>query len=181
MGITLTTGLLSLLLPNLNYKAADQIHPTRGGGVLSTVVFNMIFQSFLDAHKGGPMRTRAYADDGVLLIKGCDAKVMVELMQKAIKVTERWGVEHGLHFCPQKTVAMFFHRKNKWKEPPKLKMAGIPLQYATTTSKYLGVHLDSRFRWNFHIKNKIKGAKKLIMMIRNATRSTWDPTPWALK
>lgn len=153
---------------------------TPQGGVLSPVVFNMIFQSFLDAHKGGPVRARAYADDGVLLIKGCDAKVMVELMQKAVKVTERWGVEHGLRFCPQKTVAMFFHRKNKWEEPPMLKMAGIPLQYATT-AKYLGVYLDTRLRWNFHIENKIKGAKKLIMMIRNATRSTWGPTPWALK
>ena len=154
---------------------------TPQGGVLSPLVFSLIFESFLDLHIRGPVKSRAYADDGTLLIKGSCPDTMVRQMQRAVNKTLEWGVKHGLRFSPKKTIAMFFHRKNKWKEPKrKLKISGTSVEYADTT-KYLGVHLDTKLRWNIHINNKIKSAKRQIMMIRNAIKTTWGPTPRALK
>ena len=128
----------------------------------------------------GPVRATGFADDGALLIKGCDPSSMVDLMQSALKEAVNWGTQNGLHLNPVKTVAMFFHRKNKWTMPKKLEMSGTPLEYSSTT-KYLGVHLDTRLNWTFHIEKKITNVKRHILMIRNAIGTMWGPSPRALK
>ncbi len=152
---------------------------TAQGGVMSPVIFAMVFQSFLDLYKG-PVKAKGFADDGVLIIRGSVPDVLVDLMQQALKLAEDWGKQHCMRLSPQKTNAMLFHRKNKLKMPKKLKMGGVDIEY-TETTKYLGVHLDMKLRWNYHIENKIKGAKGLILSIKNAIGSIWGPSPRALK
>jgi hypothetical protein len=46
-----------------------------------------------------------------------------------------------------------------------------------TTFKYLGITLDTRLDWMCHIDNKIKQAKKYLMMIQQGVCTTWGPTP----
>ena len=130
------------------------------GGVLSPLIWNLVFESFLALFKG-PVRATGFADDGALLIKGCDPSSMVDLMQSALKEAVNWGTQNGLHLNPVKTVAMFFHRKNKWTMPKKLEMSGTPLEYSSTT-KYLGVHLDTRLNWTFHIEKKSQMSKDIF-------------------
>ena len=60
---------------------------------------------------------KAFCDDGIMVITGPSPNTLVELMQRAIKLTVDFGAEENLKFNPQKTKAMFFHRKNKFKLP----------------------------------------------------------------
>ena len=58
-------------------------------------------------------------------------------------------------------------------------MNGVEIDYSTVT-KYLGCYLDHKLTWNYHIKQKINNAKKLIFSIRNAIRRIYGPQPRAL-
>ena len=128
----------------------------------------------------GPVKSRAFCDDGIMHCSGPDPNALVDLMQEAIKVTLEFGFQENLKFNPSKTKAMFFHRKNKFKEPKKLKMSGIEIDYSEHV-KYLGLTFDTKLNFNKHIENKLVKAKKHLMMLRNAISTTWGPSPRALK
>ena len=40
---------------------------------------------------------------------------------------------------------------------------------------YLGVELDSKLNFNIHIQNKVKKAKRLLMLLKNNIGKLWDP------
>ena len=126
----------------------------------------------------GPVSPKAFCDDGIMLLTGHDQYSMVDIMQQAIGKTMEFGVQEGLKFNPKKTQVMFFHRKNKFKQPKMLKMSGLEIPYSDSV-KYLGVTLDTRLRFNKHIDIKLVKAKRHLMLIRNAISSTWGPFPRA--
>lgn len=150
------------------------------GSCTGPLIWNLIMDSFLSLHKGAVL-SRGFADDGILLILGLSPIAMVDLMQVAINKTVQWGIKFDLIFQPQKTNAMFFHRKNKWKDPQKrLIMSGIPIEYSKTV-KWLGIHLDQKLHFKVHVDKKILSAKKHIMLLKNAISSTWGPNPRLIK
>ena len=111
--------------------------------------------------------TQCFADDVCLLIKGICPMVMTQLMQCALNKVVNWGVANSLHFVRSKTVALFFHRKRKFQAPQKLMMGNQTIEYSKF-AKYLGFFLDTNLNFTYHIQNKIKQAKKLVIALRNA-------------
>ena len=59
-------------------------------------------------------------------------------------------------------------------------MNGIEIPYQKYV-KFLGVYLDSKLSFRYHIHKKIAKAKQNIMMIRNATGVLWGPNCSSLK
>ena len=153
---------------------------TPQGGILSPLAWNLVFEDFLDTMSNSAVRTRCFADDACLLIKGICPSVMTELMQVALTKAVQWGNANSLHFVPSKTVALFFHRKRKFQAPKKLVMSNQTIEYSKY-AKYLGVFLDTKLNFTYHIQNKIKQAKKLVMALRNAVGAHWGPVPRVLK
>ena len=158
---------------------------TKGVGqglVLSPVIWCLIFDSFLDLFKTGPIRARGFADDGCLLIKGPDPSSMVSIMQQGLNKVQKWAEQQELLLSPSKTVTMIFHRKNKktFIQPKKLKLNGVEIEYSKTT-KYLGCVLDTKLCWKNHIELKIQKAKRHLMMIKQSIGVRWGPQPKALK
>ena len=45
------------------------------------------------------------------------------------------------------------------------------------TVKYLGVYFDKRLNWNFHVKEKVKNAKHLLIKVQNASGKLWGLHP----
>ena len=149
------------------------------GAILSPGNWNIYFDKWLLLEKEA-CDSIAFADDGSMILEGIDPTTMVDIMQRAIAKTLEFGKEADLQFNPNKTVAMFFHRKNNWKTPKKLEMSGVQLEYVEST-KYLGQILDSRLNFSKHIEYKIKKAKNHLFMFRNAITSYYGPTPRCMK
>ena len=150
------------------------------GAIISPLSWNLVFEGFLDLHKSGPVQAQAFADDGVLYIVGKDPSVMLDLMQEALNKTAQWGVKNGLTFSAEKTTAMFFHRKYKWKHPNrKLKLSGVEINY-TDRQTFLGLYFDPKLSFTDHINQKIAKVKKHLMLIRNAIGTMYGPSPKAL-
>lgn len=149
------------------------------GSLLSPLIWNVYFEKWLSLPMG-PVSSKAFCDDGIMVVTGPCSNTLVDLMQTAINSTMDFGAQENLIFNPQKTKIMFFHRKNKFKFPKKLKMSGVEIEYSDYV-KYLGVTFDTRLRFNKHIENKLVKAKKHLMLLRNAITTTWGPSPRALK
>ena len=150
------------------------------GAITSPLAWNLVFESFIEKFKKGPVEVTCFADDACLLTKGIDPNALVDNMQYAINVALDWGNSKRLTFVPEKTVAIFFHRKRKFKEPKQLKVRGYSVEYSRTT-KFLGIYLDTALNWSHHIEQKIVKAKRFLFMVRNAIGAIWGPQPRALK
>ena len=148
------------------------------GSLMSPLIWSVYFDKWLSLQMGA-VTAKAFCDDGWMLITGPCQDTLVNLMQQAINVTTKFGTEEDLKFNPKKTNAMFFHRKNKFKEPKKLVMSGVEIPYSESV-KFLGLTLDTRLRFNKHIDNKVVKAKRHLILLRNAISSTFGPTPKAL-
>ena len=55
---------------------------------------------------------------------------MTQLMQRlGINKAISWTKKHGLEFAPSKSIAMIFSKKRAIKEPPRLKLGTMEIQY----------------------------------------------------
>ena len=61
----------------------------------------------------GRVKIVGFADDAALIVVGPNPQVLRALMQSAIDKVLKWGDQHGLHFAPQKTVAVLFTRRTR--------------------------------------------------------------------
>ena len=172
----------------VEYKGIDHtVQVTKGtaqGGILSPLAWNLVFESFIDLYKSGPVSIGAFADDACLLVGGVDYSSMRDVMQGALTKATNWSTKEGLTFVPSKSHAVFFHRKKQITLPNELKLNGVPIKYVKET-KYLGVVLDQRLSWKSHINQKINNAKRSIMRVKSAIGATFGPIPkmiaWAFK
>lgn len=150
------------------------------GLVLSPLIWSLVFDSFLELFNTGPIRARAYCDDGSLVVSGPDPSTLVSIMEKGLEKVLAWGNQHKLIFSPAKTVAMIFHRENKFKEPRKVKMGGVELDYSLS-ARYLGIYLDSKLLFKEHLTLKIKKAKQQLILLKQSIGARWGPHPKVLR
>ena len=164
---------------NLGTSSAS-IKPGKGtpqGGVLSAIIaWNLIFDELLKKYDGSAIISIGFADDGTLLIVGKVPSVMRSIMNEALKLATDWATEHGLRFCPNKTSAILFTRARSPPQLSPLTMYGEDIPYVTST-KLLGVKLDSKLSWMPHIEDKIKTCKGALMRLLPIMRRTWSPQP----
>ena len=158
---------------------------TPQGGIMSPIIWNIVFDEFLDMFKdkNEPIRVHAYADDAALLVGGPDPHTLVNLMQQALKKAETWGSSAGLKFSASKTVAVLFTRKNNKTvdklKLPLLKMSGQPIPYSKEV-RYLGLDLTNSLPWGKHVTRKLASAKRLLAMLKHAIGKLWGPSPDSL-
>ena len=153
---------------------------TRGtpqGGVLSPIMWDLGFESFLELFPdSGPVKVVGFADDAALVATHRDPYVAIALAQSAIDTALQWGARNGLHFAHKKTVSVIFTRRLLDPNLPKLKLGDKAIKYVQTVT-YLGVLLHSQLNWMPHIKQKIAKARGLLFKVRNAAGKLWGLNP----
>ena len=150
------------------------------GGILSPLVWNLVFESFIELYNSSPAQCRCFADDGALSVHGIDPNTLVNIMQQELNKAFKWGEKEGLIFVPSKAKAILFHRKRRAINLKQLTMNGVAIEYKSKV-KYLGIYLDHRLTWSYHIDHKINKAKKAIMLLRNSMGKIWGIAPKILK
>ena len=162
--------------------AEAAVKPGKGtpqGGVLSAILaWNLIFDELLKEYDNSPILSIGFADDGTLLITGIDIPTMYAVMQEALSKATAWAEQHGLSFCPKKTNAVLFTRRNNMHRVtlPSLTLNGEPIPNVSQV-KLLGVTLTRRLTWSVHVEDKIKQCKAALMRLRPIIGKTWSPKP----
>jgi ribonuclease HI len=164
----------------VEYKGIKAMrHLTRGtpqGGVLSPVMWNLVFEGLLAKYQEGPVKCCGYADDAGLIITGSKPSLLVGHMQTAVNNALKWGQENELTFSGPKTVAVLFTRNRKFSKPREIKVGDNSVPYSDSV-KYLGVTLDAKLTWALHINKKIRAAKAHMLSIKNAMGKLWGAPP----
>ena len=152
------------------------VQGTPQGGVLSPVIWNLVFDSLLASLEESQVIPTGFADDAGLTISGSKPCLMMSCMQHAVDRALEWGRRCGLRFSPEKTVVVLFTRKYKPEIPQQLEMYGKSVPFSDTV-KYLGVTLDAKLTWKSHVETKVKAAKTKLNRLRTSMGKLWGINP----
>ena len=164
--------------------------PTKGapqGAVTSPWLWNDVDDGFLSMFDEDPeIFTEGYADDCVLVITGSDPLHMRNRLQQAMNKAQEWAGRQGLEFSGSKTQVVLFTRKQKksYKIPPKLAFGATEIPFSEVT-RHLGVWLDNKLSFRYHLDLKIKKCKYVVNRLSGAMGKFWGISPqmamWAWK
>ena len=95
--------------------------------------------------------------------------------QKVVDELIKWGLTCNLKFNPEKTVCIIFTKYKSIAEyPNKLTVSGKRIDFSTTT-KYLGIYLDHKLLWTYHINQAISKAKAYLFMVLKNVNTKYGP------
>ena len=173
-----------------NKKTIKIVRGCPQGGILSPFLWNLVVDSLLNYTKNRiPCDIQGFADDLSLIATlesssngkgGFDADTLREITQKSLNSIDEWCKENGLKISALKTHSVMFTWKRKWKFSVPLKIGNDIIEMKSST-KFLGVTLDSKLTLNEHIINQCKKAKGILMQCRKAVGPTWGFTPKTMK
>ena len=152
------------------------------GGVCSAKFWIIAFNEAIEIINTRGVYGVGFADDCVALLGGTNIHQQMSRMQKVVTTLEEWGDEHGLTFNALKTEVIIFSKstEKKVEYPNKLVVGNERIEFSKR-AKYLGMYVDSRLNWTYHIEKKIEKAKQTLFMLRNATSKKWGPKPTYMK
>ena len=152
-------------------------------GELSPVLWNMAVNNLLNKRANEiPGYLQAFADDLAILVEleGDDLAVIHERTQKSINSINKWCKNNGLNISSLKTKIIMFTWRRKWELPKDLLLDGKTIDLSHST-KFLGIHLDTKLNFNEHIKHITKKATMSLMQCKRAVGPTWGLTPGSCK
>ena len=129
----------------------------------------------LSAFQNTEVEQFGFADDSKLICVGFDFDTIFSSAKNALKIAENWAKNCGVRFCPNKSAALFFY-KGQFIPTKHLRLYGKPIAWEEQT-KYLGIYVDHKLNFRFHIESKIAAAKKKLMILRKVFDQTWGPKP----
>ena len=150
------------------------------GGVASAKFWIIAFNPAVEIINKHMVVGQGYADDLAAVFGGSDPADLVPRMQRVLDELVEWGESCNLSFNPDKTVAVGFTRARKYSFDDHLTIHGQPIQYENEV-RYLGLFLDKRLNWTFHLEQKLKINKKLLHKMANIARTTWGPKPHLMR
>ena len=152
------------------------VQGTPQGGVLSPIMWNVAFESFIELYPDEEdVKITVFADDGSLCVSGPDPVHLVNVMQRAVNRAIAWGNVNNLHFAPEKTIAVMFTRKQE-DIYPNIYMGTYEVPYASVV-RYLGAHMDDKLLWTKHVDLKCAKAKAHLYRLRRASGALWGLGP----
>ena len=149
------------------------------GGAASALFWTIAFNPAIEIINIDDINGNGYADDCAALLGGPNIDQLVPRMQAMLDILVAWGLTCGLHFNPQKTVAMVFTRSFRVFDSH-LVINARQICYSDSV-RYLGLILDKKLYWNLHMRDKIKKGKAFLMKIANVAREMWGPKPHLLR
>ena len=140
------------------------------GSVISPTLFTIMMDDIFDGIPQG-VDTSLYADDGAMWYSSPSLDTALQTMQKAIDKVTNWSQQWGLSISPTKTTVLIFTARNL-KNPTPLAIDKSPLPFVSTT-KFLGVHFDSRLTWRTHICAVRDKCRRDLQLMRSVTGTSW--------
>lgn len=139
------------------------------GSIVAPFLFN-VYTNDIPVNTGNS-ELALYADDAALLVQSRSVRLIEKNLQPALDTLCAWYTDWRISINSTKTTATFFTRRSNKIRAPKANILGTELQWQTT-SKYLGVVLDSRLSWNPHIKATVSKVVGKLASLRPLYRNT---------
>jgi hypothetical protein len=148
----------------------------RQGGVLSPLLWNLVFNTLLDVTNDLGFSTLSYIGDIVITVRGKFSHIVMEIIQEALNVLVKWALKEGLNINPHKTVIMPFTNRRKTEGLGPLVLHGKELEMPDEF-KYFGVILDPKLNWNQHLQKIISKVQTTFAVVRRICAKKWGLRP----
>lgn len=130
------------------------------GSVLGPVLFLLLTNDLPDWLQNS-CQTVMYADDTVITLSDRNADTLKISTTSHFNQTKQYCSQNDLVLNENKTVQIAFTTKNKNQQ-----VHPLPGLEVSTTTKYLGITIDSSLSWNPHLKQLCKRLSSSIHVIR---------------
>ena len=153
-----------------NPKQVDEGIPQ--GSVLSCSCF-LIAINNISSGIPPTVKSLLFVDDFTLFYSGHNINSVQRQLQMALKSLEAWCVKTGYKFSTEKTVSMHICRKHNCpKMATSLTLYRAPITCVTST-KFLGVTIDSSLTWRPHLTNLKTRSNKTLDLLKKLSHTDW--------
>jgi Reverse transcriptase (RNA-dependent DNA polymerase) len=132
------------------------------GSIIGPAMFNLFTNDIPTDYKNVQMAL--YADDAAIISTSFAPKLMGTYLQPALDGLSDWYAKNRIMINISKTNATFYTQKRNL-TPPTITMSGEDIVWAPS-SKYLGVVLDSKLKYNEHVDKVASKANNKVGALR---------------
>ena len=147
------------------------------GSPLAPILFLFFVASLLPLLQSHNTSAGGFVDDTNILAWSYTTEENCRILEEKHKACEAWAKRHGVRFAPEKYELIHFTRRRGRQHNLK---APITIQghqtSPTSPVRILGFWIDSRLRWQPHIRKLEGKAIANIEAIQRLTASTWGAT-----
>jgi len=145
-------------------------------GVLSPLLWNLVFDRFLTITNDLGFRKVGYADNMVIKVQGKFAHTVRDIMQEALNMVVKWAVKEDLNISPHKTAIVPLTNRRNTEGLGPLTLYGKELTMLNRV-KYLGVTLDSKLNWNQHLQKITNKQQTTYAVVQRTCGKKWGLRP----
>lgn len=139
------------------------------GSVVGPLLWNILFDGFLRLPFEEGISARAYADDGLLLVKADTSPELMRKATRALELVTGWGEDRKMTFSKDKTVMVLL--KGKLMERLiKVNTGEVTIRCSNET-KYLGVVIRSGLKFAGHYEQVIDKTMKAFGKLKGLAKA----------
>jgi hypothetical protein len=142
------------------------------GSPVSPILYLFYNADLIEACKTEDTEAVGYIDDVSILAVGPSAARNCKTLKKIHRKAEEWACKHGSQFAPAKYELVHFTRDPKANSTHSLRLPHVTIE-ASASCRYLGVHLDTKLRWDYHREKMEAAATKRLSALSALASSTW--------
>ena len=142
------------------------------GSPLSPILYLFYNADLIEACKTENTEAVGYIDDVSVLAVGPTAQRNCKTLKTIHQRAEKWALQHGSQFASAKYELVHFTRDPKINTTHPLRLPRATIK-ASTSSRYLGVQMDSRLRWDHHREKVEAKATERLTALSALASSTW--------
>jgi len=139
-----------------------------------------MYNSLLYLNYAKWMRAIAFADALPIAVKAATVAEVENFTNMEMSKIIQWSKENKLNFNDKKSKFMLISRRRKERKAIDTYLNNNHLEQVDKI-KYLGIIIDSKFKFNKHIKYITDRCKKLTKALSNSARIAWGLRHEALK
>lgn len=142
------------------------------GSPVSPILYLFYNADLIEACKTEDTEAVGYIDDVSILAIGPSAQRNCKTLKKIHRKAEQWARKHGSQFAPAKYELVHFTRDPKANSTHALRLPHA-IVAASPSCRYLGIHMDTKLRWDYHREKVEAGATERLSALSALASSTW--------
>ena len=142
------------------------------GSPLSPILYLFYNADLIEACQTNDTEAVGYIDDASILAVGPTVQRNYKILKTIHLRAEIWARQHGSKFAPAKYELVHFTRDPKVNTSHPLRLPHATIE-ASPSCRYLGIHLDSKLRWDHHREKVEAKATKRLSALSTLASSTW--------
>ncbi|SPO06934.1 uncharacterized protein DNG_09628 [Cephalotrichum gorgonifer] len=142
------------------------------GSPASPVLYLFYNADLIEACKTQETEGVGYIDDASILAVGPTAQHNCKTLKGRHQKAVEWAAKYGSQFAPAKYELVHFSRDLKANCTHALRLPHATIK-ASASCRYLGIHMDTKLRWEHHREKVEEKATKRLSALSALASSTW--------